>query len=236
MEIIPLFTVSENWPVITAFTLGLLTAISPCPLATNITAIGFISRDIENRKRVFINGLLYTLGRVIVYTLLGMIIIPVLQEGASMFAIQKGVSQWGELFIGPALIVAGVFMLWGNRLNLPKFGFRGGDTKVKNLKGGIGSLMLGMLFALAFCPTSGVFYFGMLMPMAAISAGGYWLPVSFAIATSLPVICIAWILAYYVRGIGHFYNRMKSFEKWMKRISGILFISVGIYYLMMIFI
>lgn len=195
-------------PVVTAFVLGLLTAISPCPLATNITAIGFISRDIGNRKRIFRNGLLYTLGRIITYTVLGVFAIPILREGASMFAIQKGVSHWGEWIVAPLLLMAGAFMLWGQRLNLPGFGFSGDHEKLRGLKGGAGSLALGILFALAFCPTSGVFYFGMLIPMAAASVGGMWLPVVFALATALPVVMVAWLLAYSVAGIGRFYNRM----------------------------
>ena len=112
-------------PAFTAFLLGLLTAISPCPLATNIAAIGFISKDIENRQRIFLNGVLYTLGRVIAYTLLGIILISILKEGASVFGIQKAVGKWGELLLGPLLLIIGLFMLFGSRLNLPKFGFDG---------------------------------------------------------------------------------------------------------------
>lgn len=110
-------------PVITAFLLGLLTALSPCPLATNITAIGFISKDIDNRKQIFKNGILYTLGRVLAYSVLGAILIMVLRKGADMFSIQKGISQWGELLLAPALILIGLFMLFGARFHLPKFGF-----------------------------------------------------------------------------------------------------------------
>lgn len=89
-------------PVVTAFILGLLTAVSPCPLATNITAIGFISKEIENKHRIFWNGILYTLGRVIAYATLGFILIPILREGASMYGIQKVISKYGELFLAPA--------------------------------------------------------------------------------------------------------------------------------------
>ena len=155
---------NSNIPVITAFLLGLLTAISPCPLATNITAIGFISKDIGNRNKIFLGGLLYTLGRVVAYTVLGIILISILKEGSSMFSLQKGISKYGEILIAPVLIFVGVFMLFGDRLNLPKFGFSG-TGKAEKLKGNLGSLLLGVLFALAFCPTSGLFYFGMLIPM-----------------------------------------------------------------------
>ena len=59
---------NSSTPVLTAFLLGLLTAISPCPLATNIAAIGYIGKDIEDRRRVFLSGLLYTAGRIVAYT------------------------------------------------------------------------------------------------------------------------------------------------------------------------
>lgn len=112
-------------PILTAFLLGLLTAVSPCPLATNIAAVGYISKDLENRRRVFLNGLLYTLGRVATYTLLGAVLIAVLRAGASVFAIQKAIGKWGEMLIAPALILIGLFMLFGHRLNLPNFGVLG---------------------------------------------------------------------------------------------------------------
>lgn len=220
---------NSNIPVITAFLIGLLTAISPCPLATNITAIGFISKDIGNRNKIFLGGLLYTLGRVVAYTVLGIILISILKEGSSMFSLQKSISKYGEILIAPVLIFVGVFMLFGDRLNLPKFGFSG-TGKAEKLKGNLGSLLLGVLFALAFCPTSGLFYFGMLIPMSAAEPGGYLLPIVYAVATGLPVILVAWILAYSVAGIGKFYNRIQVFQKWFNRVVAVLFIAVGIYY------
>ena len=129
-------------PVLTVFLLGLLTAISPCPLATNIAAIGYISKDIENRKRIFRNGVLYTIGRVIAYTVLGIILISILKEGASVFGIQKTIGKWGELLLGPLLLVIGLFMLFGHKLNIPQFGF-GGNREGLARKGGWGALLLG---------------------------------------------------------------------------------------------
>ena len=216
-------------PAFTAFLLGLLTAISPCPLATNIAAIGFISKDIENRQRIFLNGVLYTLGRVIAYTLLGIILISILKEGASVFGIQKEVGKWGELLLGPLLLIIGLFMLFGSRLNLPKFGF---DGKVEGLakKGGWGAFLLGVLFAMAFCPSSGVFYFGMLIPMSVTATAGWLLPILFAVATALPVLVVAWILAFSVEKVGEFYGKMQSIQKWLNIIVGALFVIIGIYY------
>ena len=225
---------NSSTPVLTAFLLGLLTAISPCPLATNIAAVGFIGRNIENRKRVFINGLLYTLGRVLSYTLLGVVLIMILREGSSLFDIQKTIGTWGELLIGPMLLIIGLFMLWGDRLNLPKFGFNGNAEGLAR-KGGAGALLIGVLFALAFCPTSGVFYFGMLIPMSATATAGYLLPAVFAIATAIPVLIVAWILAFSVQQMSSFYGRIKTVQKWLNVIVGILFIVIGIYYCFVMF-
>ncbi len=215
---------NSSTPVWTAFLLGLLTALLPCPLATNIAAIGFIGKDIENRKRIFRNGLLYTLGRILSYTLLGVVLILILKEGSNMFGIQKTIGVWGELVLGPLLFLIGLFMLLGDRLNLPQFGFQGNAEGLAR-KGGWGAL-----FALAFCPTSGVFYFGMLIPMSATATAGYLLPVVFAIATAIPVLVVAWILAFSVQQLGSFYGKMQKVQKWMNRIVGVLFIVIGIYY------
>lgn len=220
---------SSSTPVLTAFLLGLLTSISPCPLATNIAAIGFIGKHIENRRRIFVNGLLYTLGRAVAYTVLGAVLLVVLKGGSSLFGIQKFVGKYGEMLLGPALLLVGGFMLVGDRLNLPKLGFKGSGEGLAR-RGGRGAFLLGMLFAMAFCPTSGVFYFGMLIPMSATAAAGWLLPIVFAIATALPVLVVAWILAFSVGRIGAFYGKMQTVQRWLNWIVGGLFIAIGIYY------
>lgn len=225
---------NSSTPVLTAFLLGLLTALSPCPLATNIAAIGFIGKEMEDRKRVFRNGLLYTLGRILAYTLLGFVLILILNEGSSMFGIQKTIGTWGERVLGPALLVIGLFMLFGDRMNLPQFGFKGNVEGLAR-KGGWGALLIGILFALAFCPTSGVFYFGMLIPLSATTTAGYLLPPVFAIATALPVLVVAWILAFSVQQMGRFYGRMRTVQRWMNLFVGVLFIGIGIYYSWMMY-
>ncbi len=220
---------NSSTPLLTAFVLGLLTALSPCPLATNIAAIGYIGKDIENRRKIFLNGLLYTLGRILAYTLLGVVLIGILRQGSSMFGIQQAIGTYGELAIGPLLLVIGLFMLFGERLRLPQFGF-GGNAEGLARHGGWGALLIGILFALAFCPTSGVFYFGMLIPLSATTAGGYILPMIFAVATALPVLAVAWILAFSVQGISRFYGRMQVVRRWLNRLVGIVFLLVGLYY------
>ena len=147
------------------------------------------------------------------------------------------VSQTGKTIKGvvtdqngePLLFLIGLFMLLGDRLNLPQFGFQGNAEGLVR-KGGWGALIIGALFALAFCPTSGVFYFGMLIPMSATATAGYLLPVVFAIATAILVLVVAWILAFSVQQLGSFYGKMQKVQKWMNRIVGVLFIVIGIYY------
>ena len=229
MEWIQTLLDNSTTPALTALLLGLLTAISPCPLATNIAAVGYISRDIGNRRRIFPNGILYTLGRVIAYTALGIILISILKEGASVFGIQKAVGKWGEILIGPILILVGLFMLFGHKLNLPRFGFGSNGERIA-AKGSWGSLLLGVIFAMAFCPSSGIFYFGMLIPMSVTASAGWLLPVLFAVATALPVLAIAWILAFSVERISEFYGKMRSVQKWLNIIVGTLFLAIGIYY------
>ncbi len=232
MEFLQTILDNSQYSFLTAIILGLMTAISPCPLATNISAIGFISRDIENRRRVFINGLVYTLGRAISYTGLAVIIF----FGASKMNISMIFQGWGEKILGPVLILVGLLMLDVIKLKFP--GLSGLTDKIgENSKGSYWStLLLGMVFALAFCPYSGVLYFVMLIPMTVASASGLYLPVLFAIATGLPVILFAWLLAYAVGNVGKFYNRIKLSELWFRRVVSVIFIAVGIYYILIFFI
>jgi cytochrome c-type biogenesis protein len=222
---------NSTMPWLTAFVLGLMTAISPCPLATNITAVGFISKDIENRNRVFINGLLYTLGRAITYTVIPLII----YFGADQFKFSGFFQQYGEKFLGPLLIIIGLFMLDIFKIKFP--GMSGLTSKMQNKTkwGYLDVVLLGVVFAMAFCPYSGVLFFGMLVPITVSSASGLYLPVVFAIATGIPVIIFAWVLAYAVSGIGNVYNKLKTFELWFRRVIAILFIVVGIYYIFRVF-
>jgi cytochrome c biogenesis protein CcdA len=234
MEFLQQLLDNSSLPIVTAFLLGLITAISPCPLATNIAAIGYISKDVESRKRIFVKGLLYTLGRIIAYTVLGIILLAILKEGSSLFGIQKFIGKYGEMLIGPILLLFGLYLLFGNRLNLPSFGFKGNGEGLAK-KGGWGALLLGLLFALAFCPSSAIFYFGMLIPLAASTTAGWLLTIVFAIATALPVIIVAWILAFSANSIGRFYSKMNIIQKWFNWIVGGLFVAIGLYYCIIVF-
>ena len=228
MNFLQSLTEGSSWPMLTAFLLGLMTAISPCPLASNITATAYLSKDITIKKKVLYNGLFYTLGRMFTYTALGMLFF----FGASQFKIAGLLQGLGGIWLGVALLLIGIFMLDIIQLNMPgvgkltdKFGNKKGKKTYWD------AFLLGLLFALAFCPYSGMLYFGGLIPMTIASASGLLLPPIFAIATGLPVIIIAWLLAYSVSNIGKFYNRMNSFQKWFKRVVAALFMIIGAYYI-----
>lgn len=223
--------VNTSAPIVSALVLGLLTAISPCPMVTNITAIGFIGKDIENKNRIFYNGLVYTLGRTFSYTALAVIIFL----GADQFKISDIFQQYGEKIIGPLLLLIGIFMLGIIKINFPVFN-RISERFQKRSKFNYWDVfLLGVIFALAFCPYSGVLYFGMLVPLT-ISSSGLHLPVVFAIATGIPVIIFAWLIAFTISGVGNLYKRIKSFEFWFRKVVAVLFIGIGIYYIIAVWI
>ena len=217
-----------NFPIVSAFILGLMTAVSPCPLATNITATAFISKNISNKKKVFLSGLLYSLGRGFSYTVIGLI----LYFGASKFHIARFFNQNGEKFLGPLLIIIGLIML-----NIIKLNFLGKSSFQEKLsekfkdKGLLGSFLIGVVFALAFCPYSGALFFGILIPMTIASADGLYLPIIFAIGTGLPVILFTYLLAFTAGKIGVFYNSITKIEKVMRIVAGVVFILTGLYYI-----
>ena len=162
MEYLEQLAQNPEMPLLAAFALGLLTAIAPCPLATNITATAYIAKTINSKKKVVLSGLLYTLGRIFSYTLLASII----YFGASKFKIAKLFQGNGEKYIGFVLILLGLIMLDVLKFNFIKSGALTDKLSDKfKTKGLLGSFLLGGLFALAFCPYSGVLFFGMLMPI-----------------------------------------------------------------------
>ena len=231
MEFLQNILDNSQYAALTAFILGLMTAISPCPLATNISAIGFISRNLDDRRKVFLSGLIYTLGRVISYTGLAVII----YFGASKMNVASLFQGWGEKLLGPLLILIGLFMLDVIKIKFPGFSKLTEKIGEKGQGSYWSSLLLGMVFALAFCPYSGVLYFVMLIPISIASPSGLYLPVVFAVATGLPVIIFAWLLAFAVGNVGKLYNRIKIFERWFRRVVAVLFIGVGIYYVVLLF-
>lgn len=216
-----------NIPILSALILGLMTAISPCPLATNITATAFISKNISSKRKVFLSGLLYSLGRGFSYTAIGLI----LYFGASKFHIARFFNQNGEKYLGPLLIIIGLIMLNIIKLNfLGKSNFQEKLSEKFKDKGLLGSFLIGVVFALAFCPYSGALFFGMLIPMTIASADGLFLPIVFAFGTGLPVILFTYLLAFTAGKVGVFYNRITKVEKVMRTVAGAVFILTGLYY------
>ena len=223
---------TSSFPLLAAFFIGLMTAISPCPLATNITAIAHASQDIKNKKKTLLTSIFYTLGRMFTYVLLASLIVYI---GINVQSISLFLQRYGEKILGPLLIFIGLVML--NVIKLPSF--KSGD-KMNNLKeklskkGYFGSFLLGVLFALAFCPFSAVLYFGMLIPLALKFSDGILIPSVFAFATGLPVIIFSFILVYSVSKLGNILKKVETFEKWMRIIMAIIFIIMGIYYVIRI--
>jgi cytochrome c biogenesis protein CcdA len=215
-------------PLLAAFALGLLTAISPCPLATNITATAYISKNITNRKLALLSGMLYTAGRMFSYTALGAII----YFGASKFQVAKLFQGNGEKFIGPLMILIGLVMLDVIKLNFISTGnFIDKLSEKFKDKGLLGSFLLGLLFALAFCPYSGTLFFAMLVPMTLSASEGLALPVVFSIGTGLPVVLFSFVIAFSIQKLGLYFKAIQKMEKLMRAVAGITFLITGIYYL-----
>ena len=218
---------------VSAFFLGLLTAISPCPLATNITATAYISKNVQDKKRVFWSGVIYTLGRATSYTAIGVILF----FGASKFHLAKILSQNGEKFLGPLLIVIGLIMINIIKLNfLGKLNFQEKFSEKFKDKGYLGSYLLGVIFALAFCPYSGALYFGVLIPMTIVDVSGLYLPFVFAVGTGIPVIFFTYILAFAIGKMSGYFQKIQKVEKIMRYIAGGVFIIAGLYYVILFFI
>lgn len=216
-------------PILSAWALGVLTAISPCPLATNITATAYIARTLEGKRKILLSGFLYTLGLAFTYTSIALII----SMGASKFHVAKFFQGNGEKFLGPVMILIGLVMLNVIRLNfLGKSALKEkmGD-KFKD-KGLLGSFLLGVLFAMAFCPYSGAMYFGMLVPMTIESEMGITLPLFFAIGAGSLVLFFTVVIAFSMEKLGLYFKRITQFEKVMRLLAAILFILTGLYYVL----
>lgn len=214
-------------PVVAAFFIGLMTAMSPCPLATNITAIAYVSRKLEDSRHTLLVGLLYAAGRTAGYVAIAAAIV---YAGLNVQAISFFLQDYGEMILGPLLLVLGILMLDIIDIPLP-----GGGNHLTTLmetyseKGFVGSFILGFLFALSFCPFSAVLFFGMLIPIALKTGDALLIPAVFGIATALPVIVVSVLLA---RGVGQaarFMQRVQSVEFWVKKGVAVVFIGIGCY-------
>ncbi|MBN2185089.1 MAG: sulfite exporter TauE/SafE family protein [Candidatus Krumholzibacteriota bacterium] len=213
--------------IASAFWLGILTSISPCPLATNIAAISFAGRRVGSPAKVLIAGLLYTAGRMLAYLVLGVLLVSSLLSAPHISNIlQKQMNR----ILGPLLIVVGMVLVELIHLNVAGSGASGKMQKRVDAMGMWGSLLLGVLFALSFCPVSAALFFGSLLPLALQYRSGVILPAVYGAATGLPVLLFAILIALGAKRVGDAYDRIVPFEKWARFATGIIFILVGVYY------
>ena len=216
-----------NIPVLSALLLGLITAISPCPMATNIAALAYVNRRVKDRRHAVITGALYTLGRMFSYSVIGILIIV---AGLEIPGLASFLQDFGEQVLGPLLIVIGVIMLTINKISLNLGGGKLSSIGEKVADWGmIGGFLLGALFALAFCPYSAVLFFGVLIPLALKSAGGVILPTVYAIGTGLPVLVFGVLISLGVARVSTWLNAVTRAEKIVRVVVSIIFIAVGIY-------
>ncbi len=213
----------------TALWLGLLTSISPCPLATNVAAISYVGKRVDRPGRVLLGGLLYTLGRTLSYILVAFIVVRSLLSisAVSMF-LQRNLNQ----ALGPVIVVVGVFLLdvipwpWAGRGSaiLERV-----ETRVADL-GLWGAGLLGLAFALTFCPVSAALFFGSLIPLAVQHESSIVLPLLYGVGTALPVVSFAVILAFAANRLSKAFNALRVVERWARRVTGAVFVLVGVYY------
>lgn len=210
----------------TALWLGVLTSVSPCPLATNLAAISWLAKGIRSPRLVFLAGALYTAGRAATYAALAFVLVASALSVPQLSSIlQTHVNKW----LGPLLILVGMFLL-----GLVEFRF---STRVSSDKleqklyerGVWGSGLLGMLFALSFCPVSAALYFGSLLPLALQHKSSFGLPALYGIGTGLPVLVFAWLLAAGAKSVGEAFDRVAALERYARPATGAVFVVVGIY-------
>lgn len=226
------------WMVLaSALWLGVMTSISPCPLATNIAAISFLGRSVGNTRRVLMSGLLYTLGRTIVYVGLGMLILLVFQAASAdgnsndtTASVSRFLQKYMGIALGPVLMLVGM-MLLGMLSFTGSLNFAGQNMQNRIAKGGaFWSLPLGILFALSFCPVSASLFFGGLIGLSSQHSSPLLLPTLFGIGTALPVIIFAFIIAFASQYVGKAFNALTKFERWFRVVTGVVFIGAGMFY------
>lgn len=210
-----------------ALWLGILTSISPCPLATNIAAISYIGKRVNSPGTVLLSGLLYTLGRMLSYVILGVLVVASILSipDVAMF-LQRNMNK----ALGPILFVAGLLLLGLFNLRLPGFGAGEKTSGIVEKWGVWGAGALGFLFALSFCPISAALFFGSLIPLALDHQSSVMMPTVYGIGTALPVAALAILIALGAKWMGTVFNKISTFEKWARKITAVAFILVGIYY------
>jgi cytochrome c-type biogenesis protein len=211
-----------------ALWLGLLTSISPCPLATNIAAISYVGKRVDRPVHVLFAGLLYTLGRTLTYVLVALIVV---QSLLSISAVSMFLQQRMNQLLGPALLLVGLLLL-----DVIPWPWTGGSAVFQKLQTMIGSLglwgagLLGLVFALTFCPVSAALFFGSLVPLAVKHKSALLLPSLYGVGTAIPVVVFSLILAFATNWLSRAFNALTVIERWMRRVTAVVFLLVGGYY------
>ena len=217
-----------TWFVLgSALWLGILTSISPCPLASNIAAISFIGRKVGSTRQVFLSGLLYTIGRTAAYLALGVVIMAGLMASGE---IARFLQRYLNQILGPVLILVGMLLL--GLLNVStSLSFAGQGVQQRASKGGTGwALLLGILVALSFCPVSAGLFFGGLIPLSMANDSRFVLASLYGVGTALPVLVFAFLMAFASQHVGKAFNRLTQIERAVRVITGIVFVAAGLYY------
>jgi len=211
----------------TALYLGLLMSISPCPLATNVAAISYVGRRVGHPRLVLLTGLLYTLGRTLVYLVLGMLLVASVLAAAQ---VSEFLDRYMSKLLGPVLIVLAMFLLGLIRLGVSGPGMSDTIQRRVDAMGLSGALFLGVIFALSFCPVSaGLFFLG-LIPLALKLHSSILLPAVFGVGTAVPVVVFAAIIALSAQSVGKAFNRLSQIEWWVRQVTGIIFLAIGVHY------
>ena len=217
-----------TFAMLSALWLGVLTSVSPCPLAGNIAAISFIGRKAQQPRQVLLSGLLYTAGRTAAYIALGALVMTGLLLGGEL---SRFLQLYLNQLLGPVLILSGLLLLEWIGAGWFNFTLAGGGLQAQAARGGAGwALVLGVLLALSLCPVSAGLFFGGLLPLAAAQQSRVALPTAFGIGTALPVIGFSFVIAFAAQRVGAWFKRLAAVEKLMRLLTGVLFILVGINY------
>ncbi|MBU4484091.1 sulfite exporter TauE/SafE family protein [bacterium] len=210
-----------------AMWLGILTSISPCPLATNIAAVSYIGKKVEHRRYILLSGLLYTTGRVLTYVVIALVIVSSLLTAPSVSNFLQ--AQMGKI-LGPVLIISGALLLGWLNINIKSLGLGDKLQGKVDQYGILSALPLGSVFALSFCPVSAAIFFGSLIPLSIEQHSRVLVPALYGIGTAIPVLVFAFIMAFSTHLVGKVFHKITKIEIWMRRITGIIFILVGIYF------
>jgi len=208
---------------------GILTSVSPCPLATNVAAISYISRRVSRTRQVVLAGLLYTLGRTLTYVVLGALLVS---SAHAIPAVSHFLQRYMNIALGPILILAGMFLLELLSFKTPSIGASERLARLVEAWGVWSPLALGALFAVSFCPVSAAWFFGSLITLAVKFSSRIVLPLLFGVGTALPVLAFAAIIAFSAQAVGKAFEKVNVVERWARRVTGVVFILIGVYFCM----